>query len=366
MRLVAAILLFLAVSPAHARDIWSPQQANTWYARQAWLVGANYVPASAVNQLEMWQAATFDPTRIDRELEWAQAIGMNTVRVFLHDLLWTQDAEGFKRRIDRFLQIADHHGIRPIFVLFDSCWEPIPALGPQHPPIPGVHNSGWVQSPGIVSLRDPSDYRRLQAYVTGVIAAFANDQRVLLWDVWNEPDNVAGRFPGQEGKELLVRALLPQVFIWARSVQPVQPLTAGVWAGKDWSPGAQLSPMQQIQLSQSDVISFHDYHWPEEFEVHVKQLRPYGRPIICTEYLARGYGSTFEGSLPIGKQYNVGMINWGLVDGKTQTRLPWDSWQRPYVLLEPPIWHHDVLRADGTPYRQAEIDLIRKETERSK
>lgn len=358
---VVGLWVLLALD-AQARDVWTPEEANAWYARQAWLVGTNYVPASAINQLEMWQADTFDPTRFDLEFGWAQGIGMNTMRVFLHDLLWQQDPEGFRRRIDQYLEIATRHRIRTIFVLFDSCWEPNPALGPQHPPIPGVHNSGWVQSPGIASLRDSSQYGRLEAYVKGVIGAFANDQRVLAWDLWNEPDNGAGRFPAQEGKEALVRALLPQVFAWARAVQPAQPLTSGVWTGDDWSPGAQLSPMEKIQLSQSDVISFHDYHWPEEFEAHIKQLLLYGRPIICTEYLARGYGSTFEGSLPIGKRYHVGMINWGLVDGKTQTRLPWDSWRRPYVLIEPPVWHHDVFHTDGRPYRQAELDLIRSET----
>jgi hypothetical protein len=344
------LLAPLAVS---ARDIWAPAQVNAWYARQPWMVGANYVPASAINQLEMWQAQTFDPERIDRELGWAQAIGMNTMRVFLHDLLWQQDAEGFKQRIARFLEISSRHHIRVLFVLLDSCWEPEPRLGPQHPPIPGVHNSGWVQSPGLSALRDPSQEGRLKAYVQGVIGAFAQDDRIVGWDVWNEPSNSKSK----EDLERIV-SLLGSAFTWARSANPSQPLTSGVFDDNGWAQG-RTTRIEEIQLAQSEVISFHDYHWPEIFENKAARLLALGRPVWCTEYLARGAGSTFDESLPIGKRLNIAMINWGLVDGKTQTRLPWDSWTIPYVNgREPVVWHHEVFRADGTPYRAAEAALL--------
>ncbi|UUL84000.1 glycoside hydrolase 5 family protein [Sphingomonas qomolangmaensis] len=362
-KLFAGLLVstLLAAAPAAARERWTEAQANGWYKQQPWLVGANYTPASAINQLEMWQAETWDPERIDRELALAQGIGMNTMRVFLHDQLWEQDSEGFKRRIDQFLTIAARRGIKPMFVLFDSCWDPDPKLGPQHPPIPGVHNSGWVQGPGMAGLRDKRRHPGYKAYVQGVVSAFARDERVLSWDVWNEPDNGADQYKGQEGKEPLVRALLAQVFEWARDADPSQPITSGVWWHDDWTPtGGKLTAMEKLQLGQSDVISFHDYSWPENFEARIRQLLPYNRPILCTEYMARGNGSTFDGSLPIAKRYNVAMMNWGFVDGKTQTRFPWDSWQKPYVLAEPTIWFHEVFRADGTPYRTAETDLIRR------
>ena len=358
--LLSATALAMIASPAEARDRWTERQANDWYARQPWLVGANFTPATAINQLEMWQAATWDPKRIDYELSLAQGIGMNTMRVYLHDQLWQQDPEGFKRRIAEFLTIADRRGIKTLFVLFDSCWDPNPKLGPQHPPIPGVHNSGWVQSPGLPGLRDRAGWPKYKAYVQGVIGAFAKDDRVLGWDLWNEPDNGADQYKGQEGKEPLVRAMLAQVFDWARDADPSQPVTSGVWLGEDWTPGGKGSPMEKLQLAQSDVVTFHDYNWPEMFERRIKQLQGYNRPILCTEYMARGNGSTFDGSLPIGKRYNVAMMNWGLVDGKTQTRLPWDSWQKPYFMAEPTIWFHEVFRADGTPYRTAETDLIRR------
>jgi hypothetical protein len=353
-------------SPQAAR--WSEQKANTWYAQQPWLVGSNYIPKSAINELEMWQEPTFDPTEIDKELTWAEAMGMNTMRVFLHDLLWQQDAAGFKQRIDRFLTIASRHHIRPIFVLFDSCWDPSPHLGPQHPPIPGIHNSGWVQSPGAAALADPGQYPRLKTYVVGVVRAFANDDRILAWDVWNEPGGVsADTYPNEELKEkdklARVVALLPLAFEWAREAAPTQPLTSGVWSVDTSSDGGNLGEVQQIQVRESDVITFHNYDWPESFKREVEWLKQkYNRPVICTEYMARSEGSTFDTVLPIAKQERVGAINWGFVAGKTQTYLPWDSWRRPYVVDQPSIWFHEVLRSDGTPYRQAEVDLIRQLT----
>ena len=345
---------------------WSEQKANEWYGHHPWLVGANYIPKSAINELEMWQAETFDPQEIDRELGWAEGIGMNTMRVFLHDLLWQQDQAGFEKRLDIFLTIAAKHHIKPLFVLFDSCWDPYPKLGPQHPPVPGVHNSGWVQAPGRTALEDPSQYPRLHAYVVGIVRAFANDERVLGWDIWNEPNN--GNVPAYsrsepKNKTDLVNSLLPQVFAWAREAHPTQPLTSGIWEG-DWSSVEKMSPTARIQILESDVISFHNYDWPEGFEQAVKELMQFHRPLICTEYMARGNGSTFDTVLPIAKKYNVAAINWGLVVGKTQTNLPWDSWERPYVLSQPQIWFHEVFYADGKPYREREADLIRELTGR--
>jgi hypothetical protein len=363
--ILSIVLLATMCAPliAQAPERWTEEKANAWYAQQPWLVGANFIPSNAINEFEMWQAATFDPAEIDKELGWAEGIGMNTMRVFLQDQLWSQDAPGFKKRIDTFLTIAAKHHIKPLFVLFDSCWETNPVLGPQHPPIPGVHNSGWVQSPGAKSLMDSSTYPHLKEYVQGVVGTFAKDDRILGWDIWNEPDNGNAGKDEPKNKAELVAALLPQAFAWAREVHPIQPLTSGVWQG-DWSNPDKMSAMTKIQLSQSDVISFHNYGWPEEFSAKVQELRPLHRPLICTEYMARGAGSTFDTVLPIGKKENVGMINWGLVAGKTQTYLPWDSWQKPYVTSQPTVWFHEVFYADGRPYRQQEIYLIHELTGR--
>ncbi len=360
--LVAPLFLQLPVRAESPR--WTEQAANVWYSKEPWLVGSNYIPATAINELEMWQEDTFDPKRIDLELGWAQSLGMNTMRVFLHDLLWEQDAPGFKKRIDTFLTIANKHHIRPLFVLFDSCWDPDPRLGKQHAPVPGVHNSGWVQSPGAKALEDENERPRLEEYVKGVVGAFAKDKRVLGWDVWNEPDNYNGSSYGKrepKDKVALVEALLPQVFQWARAAGATQPLTSGVWQG-DWSSPEKLSKMAKIQLDNSDVTSFHNYDGPAEFEKRIEWLKQYNRPILCTEYMARGNGSTFQGTLPIAKEHKVAAYNWGLVAGKTQTYLPWDSWAHPYTDREPAVWFHEVFRTDGTPYKLEEVEFIREMT----
>jgi Cellulase (glycosyl hydrolase family 5) len=363
MKKIAAVFLFslfsTTISSAQSAR-WTEQRANDWYAQQPWLVGSNYIPATAINELEMWQADTFDPQRIDLELGWAESIGLNAMRVFLHDLLWQQDAPGFQKRIDIFLTIANKHHIRILFVLFDSCWDPYPQLGKQRDPRPGVHNSGWVQSPGAAALKDPEQVPRLEAYVKGVVSAFAHDPRILGWDVWNEPGGMNdGSYEKEElpNKRALVVALLPQAFAWAREAGASQPLTSGLWDG-DWAYIDKLDPIQKIQLEQSDVLSFHNYSKPDDFLKHVRELQKYHRPILCTEYMARPMHSTFQGILPIAKKYKVAAINWGLVAGKTQTYLPWDSWAHPYTDHQPKEWFHEIFQTNGQPYRQQEVDLI--------
>lgn len=354
-------LVLVAASPAAARDMWTKAAANSWYDKQPWMVGANYNPRTAINQFEMWQADSFDPKTIDQELGWAKGIGMNTMRVYIHNLLWEDDAEGLKRRMGQFLDIAERHDIRIMFVLFDSCWDPDPVSGPQRPPIPGVHNSGWMQGPGAVRLADKSQYHKFESYVKDVVGHFRNDRRIVAWDVWNEPNNGGGgNYKPTPNKTKLVAGLLGRVFDWAYSVNPTQPLTSGLWIGDHWDQNDKLDAVEKIQVARSEIMSFHDYNWPEKFEERANQMLSYGRPVLCTEYMARGNGSTFDGSLPIGKRKNIAMINWGFVDGKSQTRFPWDSWKKPYTMEEPTIWFHEVFRSDGTPYRQAEVDLIKR------
>ena len=361
--LASAALTGFAALPADARDMWTKQQANGWYDKQPWMVGANYNNRSAINQFEMWQADTFNPKEIDQELGWAAGMGMNVMRVYLHNMLWEDDAAGLKQRMETFLQIADKHKIRIMFVLFDSCWDPNPVSGPQRPPIPGVHNSGWFQARGPARPAAQSQYHQLASPAKDVVGHFAKDKRIVTWDVWNEPNNGGGgNYKPTPQKKELVAGLLGQVFAWARSVDPTQPLTSGLWIGDHWDQIDKLDAVEKIQITQSDVNSFHDYNWPEKFETRAKQMLSYGRPVLATEYMARGNGSTFDGSLPLGKKYKIAMINWGFVDGKSQTRLPWDSWKKPYTMEEPTIWFHEVLRADGKPYRQAEVDLIKKLT----
>ena len=342
---------------------WSRAKAQAWGAEHGWLVGCNFSPSTAINQLEMWQAESFDAETIERELGWAEDLGFNSIRVYLHDLLWKQDARGFLQRMETFLDMADRHGIGVTFVLLDSVWDPFPKLGAQRAPKPHLHNSGWVQSPGLAILKDASRHGEVKDYIQGVIGHFRHDRRVHAWDIFNEPDNnntpAYVRFEPDNKAELALE-LLKKAFQWAREARPTQPITAAPWKG-DWSSDETLTEMDRFILDHSDIITFHSYANLEETRQRVEQLKRYRRPMICTEYMARPAGSTFEAILPYFKEQGIGAYNWGFVSGKTQTIYPWDSWTRTYI-AEPPLWFHDIFRPDGTPYQVREVQLIRSLT----
>ena len=361
-RTALGLPLLLAAGPTLSRlpragadpGRWSIDRVNRWYQAQGWPVGSNYITSTAVNQLEMFQAGTFDLQRIDNELSWAHNAGFNTMRVFLHDQLWANDRKGFQYRLSQFVSVAARRRIKPMFVLFDSCWDPHPKSGPQLAPRPGIHNSRWVQSPGADRLGDRNYYRTMYDYVTGVMTQFRYDERVLGWDLWNEPDNMAREYSAVERSDKLdlISDLLPQVFSWARSVDARQPLTSGIWEGS-----REGSSIVNTQLNSSDFITFHSYDRSTTFNQRIAELAPLGRPIMCTEYLARTRGSTIDDILPIMKRHNVGAYNWGFVAGRTQTYLPWDSWDSPYTTA-PQLWFHDLVKPSGLAYRNLEIMTI--------
>ena len=348
----------------HGRQ-WSPARAGEWYAARPWMAGANFLPATASNELEMWQADTFDPKEIDREMALAEGLGFNVMRTFLHDLAWSQDPAGFFSRVDQYLQIASRHRVATMFVLFDSVWDPDPHVGKQADPVPGRHNSRWLQSPGAFPLTHASEYARLERYVTDTVSHYSHDARVIAWDVMNEPDNTNATSYGSReplNKTAFAYRLMLSAFGWAREVNPDQPLTAGVWHN-DWSQDAVLFDFEKFQLTASDVVTFHSYDPPSQMSARIASLRRFGRPLICTEYMARPRGSTFQSIMPLLKKENVGAINWGFVSGRSQTIYPWDSWEHAYA-AEPKVWFHDIFRTDGSPWSAEETELIKGLTQR--
>ena len=350
---------------------WSEERAWQWHNENGWMIGSNFNPSTSINQLEFWQEDTYDKETIERELGWSAELGMNTHRVYLHNLLWDQDSVGFIKRIENYLDISESKGIKTLFVLLDDCWHPAPKLGKQPDPMPFVHNSWWVQAPGSAILGDSSRHHEIKNYIKGVISHFADDKRVIGWDLYNEPGNIA---PTQKGhnefaikgdKDIFTLLLLRKAFKWAREVNPSQPLTSSVWKtwekDNDWSKLDNLSDLTKFIISNYDVISFHTYGDIDEMKLRVEQLETYNRPIMCTEYLARGQGSTFQAMLPLLKEKKIAAINWGFVAGKTNTIFPWSSWDIDFT-APPEIWHHDIYMPDKTPYDQEEIDFIKEIT----
>ena len=320
---------------------WSTEKANNWYRKLPWLVGCNFIPSTAINQLEMFQKKYFDAATIDRELGWAAKLGFNTMRVYLHDLLWEADQEGFKKTLDKYLSISSKHGISTLFTVFDDCWDANPKLGKQRKPAQGTHNSGWVQSPGSKIVNDTKHWGRLERYVKGLLRGFGEDERVIFWDLYNEPGN-----RGQSVKSL---PLLKKVFEWAREAGPSQPLTSGVHSYEYYS-------LNSVQLNESDIITFHKYDTVNSLRKDILELKALERPVICTEYMARTRGSTFETQLPVFKSEKVGCYNWGLVSGKTNTIFQWGKIESE---KEPLTWFHDILRRNGTPYSKYETDFLK-------
>ena len=341
---------------------WDEEKAKTWYQEQPWLVGCNFLPSSAINQLEMFQNDTFDKKTIKRELDWAKELGFNSLRVYLHDLLWSEK-EKFKKNFEDFLVICDERDIKPIIVLFDDCHRPYPKLGIQPLPVRGIHNSGWKQSPGMdlvfkVSENkiSKSELNRLKEFIQGVLRIYADDERILMWDIYNEP--------GQFGIGEKAFTLLNLTWEWAHEIRPSQPLTSCL----DGSIGAKNI---SLNTENSDVITFHTYEG-DKLEPTIKRLEKLERPLICTEYMAREFGTTFEFSLPIFKKNKVGCFNWGLVAGKSQTHFGWetileikakkekqDFLKEEEEIPEPENWFHDIFRIDGTAYDDKEVGFIK-------
>lgn len=323
---------------------WSVEKVNTWYAAQPWPSGCNFQPSSAINQIEMWQNESFDAATIDKELGWAQELGFTTMRVFLSSVVWKAEPEVFKKNIDQFLAISAKHNIRPMLVFFDDCWKPESVIGKQDAPKPGVHNSGWVQDPSVSLRADTAKlFPVLEKYVKDIMTTFKNDKRILMWDLYNEP--------GNNGHGIKSLPLVKNVFKWARDVNPVQPLSVGVWYFG-------CNELNVLQIANSDVITYHNYASIKEHELTINLLKTHNRPIICTEYMARRNDSKFQNIMPLLKNNNVGAINWGFVAGKTNTIFAWDE-PKPNE-KEPVLWFHDIYRQDKTAFDQAEIDVIKK------
>ncbi len=320
---------------------WTKEKAEEYYAKWGWLRGANFQPSSAINQIEMWQAETFDRETMDKELGWAEDIGFNAMRVYLHHVVWENDKEGFKARMGEYLDIAEKHNISTIFVFFDDCWNPTYTAGKQPAPKTGIHNSGWVRDPGDVDVPDSL----LEAYVKDVLTHFSNDDRIVFWDLYNEPGNSG------YGNESM--PLLKNVFAWGRDVNPSQPLSVGVW-------NMDLKDLNEYQLAHSDIVSYHNYMDPSIHQEWIDSLQTYGRPMICTEYMARTRNNTFQNTMPMLKANNIGAINWGLVSGKTNTKYAWDTPMEDGS--EPKLWFHEVFHPDGTPYSKEEVQTIKELT----
>ena len=325
---------------------WSPEKAWKWYRNRPWIVGFNYVPSYATSSTDIWQKEKWNARTIDRELRWAEGLGFNSLRIFLQYIVWKDDPKGFMTRFERFLEIADKHGIQVMPVFFDDCAfgnppQSDPYLGKQRDLIPGQIAPCWTPSPGRKLALDPGERPMLEKYVREIVKAYGGDDRILLWDLFNEPMNAAQTGTG---------GFLKEINRWARAEKPSQPISTGVW-------GDELaSELNRVMVETSDVVSFHVYADRAGLYRRIREMKSAGYPVICTEWMARLLGSSYADDLPLLKEEGVGCFNWGLVNGGMQCQYPW--WN-PVGGPEPERWFHDLFHSDGRPYDGAEHAVIR-------
>ena len=363
LRLICIFSAALTALCVGAREKWTEAEANAWYENKPFMAGCNFVPSDASNQIEMWSSSTFNPKLIDAELAMAQKLGFNTMRVFLSDVVWRHEGQKFFENVDKYLQIADSHGIKTLFVFFDSCWNSVSKYGKQPEPN-NTHNSGWKKTPSLEILADTSKWDYMKQYVQSIIKRYANDRRVVLWDIYNEPGNIRSEHIVGGAKSLTeddvkrlkqcALKLVKESAEWARECNPLQPITFGVYE-PDSSPHGKM--FNKTQYEESDVISYHTYS-PLRTHINlVKEMRKYDRPIMCLEWMARHLGSTFNPILKYLKEERIWSCSFGLVAGKMQTWIPW-----PRIAKDTPnsnIWFHDIFKPDGTPWDPTEVEYIK-------
>jgi len=334
--------------PFTGRRQWSPDQAHDWRRGQTWIVGTNFIPSTACNSTEMWQADTFDIATMDRELSWAQELGFNSIRIFIQYIVWKDDPVSLLQRLERMISLADGRGMSVMPVLFDDCvfgWprQLDPFLGKQREPVPGMILPSWTPSPGRFLGADPAERESLRRYVHEIVGGFANDRRIVMWDIFNEPLDATG---------VGTPDFLRMAFGWAREVSPSQPLTACIYNAFEGN--------NRVIADESDVISFHAYMPLEKLRARVEHLYKYGRPLVCTEWMARPLGGNYETDLPWLKQEGIACYQWGLVNGRTQCQYTWLDLPASAPAPEPKDWFHDIFHADGRPYRAEENATIRR------
>jgi hypothetical protein len=278
----------------------------------AWVKGVVFVPTNCVNECQHWEE--YDSAINDRELYYAHVYGLNTVRVYLHYLVWEKDKTTFLNNIENFLQLANKWGIKTEFVFFDDCWDANPALGPYPTPVPGVHNSHWVQCPGDYIKNNYSTYQsKLQSYVQDVVNAHKNDSRITFWELYNEPNNSA-----------ITATIMSDTRQWIKATGSLIPVTA-CWAG----------------LTYSDFNSFHMYGG----------YSGGGPSELCTECMNRS-GQTVPGIVSYFNSIGGGYIMWELGIGRDNCRFPWGS---PQGAPEPTTPFHGVVYPDGHPWDTNDI-----------
>jgi hypothetical protein len=349
--------------------VWSKEKAWEWYDSIPWIRGCNFMSSDCANRIDQWQALGFEGrlATADRELALAASIGFNSIRLILEFIVWDQEHDGFMERFDRYLSTAYKYNIRSMIVFGNDCMPPKdenyrpPRLGKQH--YDWGYHGGRKHSPhaqhnkmGYSLLDEPELAERHYKMVREIMEKYKHDPRILIWDLYNEP--------GHSRREQVTMPHLQKFFEIAREVAPDQPITTGLWRG---ILSDKLSPLDELIVWNSDVISYHSYGSYQDNILIIKKLKQYGRPIINTEWLARMTHNTVQEMFPLFYLEKIGCYNWGFVVGLYQTYEPWNNIWQLYDEgkanhVDFTKWLHDLFRPNLRPYDPKEIEIIKRFT----
>ena len=352
------------------KEKWSKEKANEWYKSLPWLRGSNFIGSDCANRFDMWQS--YDSEKhletADRELALAKDIGFNTIRIWLIFEAWLGEPEFFMDILEKYIALADKHGQYVMPVLTSEEDLPRGEFSDFVPKKIGKQDYALGYHQGRFPLSEEEKQKKEYHYaqspilrdkfwemIKNVVTKYAHDKRIVCWNVYNEP----GITLGQDSIPIL-----ETMFETVRACDPEQPVTADVWR----SPlnDKLRSPEEERALELSDIISFHSYSKLPKFCNTVDQLRMYGRPMICTEWLHRINHNNVYDIYPLMYMLGIGNLCWGFVVGKTQTNEPWDvMWEQYYdpecqVDYDFTKWQHDLFRPNLRPYDPHEIEIIKQ------
>ena len=351
---------------------WSKEKAWEWYNSRPWIRGCNYMGSDCANRIDQWQEYGFEEKlkTADREFALMEKIGYNSIRIIIEYEVWDRQHDGFMDRLDRYIETAWRHGITSMIVLSNECSVRTPTF---QPAVFGEQFWEWGFHGGkewktwyahgtdtrYNLLDDPEVVPHYYDMVREIMTKYARDERVIAWNVMNEPGN------GRASKSL---PHLKKFFEIGREIDPIQPLMADVWRGMKNCRAT--TEIEQYALEKSDVISFHSYTSYDDNIRLIYQLKKIGRPAINTEWLHRFY-QKLEEIFPLYFLERIGCYQWGLVQGKYQTyeysQATWQKYERDGYEAVKHIdftkWCHDLYRFGGRfPYDPKEIEVIKKYT----
>lgn len=344
---------------------WTNEEANNWYKRLGWLRGCNFIGSDCANRLDMWQSYKREEKlkTADRELALADKIGFNTVRLWANFDVYYAESESFMDILENYISLCDKHNQKVMLVL--GYEEDLPRgdvfipkkLGEQEYAL-GEHQGRFPLSEEQKSLTPHHymEYPELKdkfiEMVKNIVKKYRDDERILCWNIWNEP--------GIQRGELSIE-FMNILFGVVRELDTVQPLCADVWRGLE--DGKPISKEERHALELSDIISFHSYSEYRWFVENLFEFKKLNRPIFVTEWLHRINHNNIHDIYPLMYIENVANYCWGFVVGKTQTNEPWSNIWYQYDNREArnydfTKWQHDLFRPNLRPYDPNEIELI--------